>query len=169
MVASEGVQRVCIRGLRIVARLQVRAQVCATEAVDGLLGVANHHQRVGLRAGVWRIDAVERAVLPRVGVLKLVHQRHRVLLANGGGQSAIVGHHRVMQVLQQVRKIKRGALCLGGFVGFAHRVCGVQGNVFVGAWLGVKQFNIGLHRCEERKAFSLGPAFVLQGLGGEAL
>ena len=45
----------------------------------------------------------------------------------------------------------------------------VQGDVFVSAWLGVKQFNIGLHRCEERKALSLGPAFVLQGLGGEAL
>lgn len=79
--AIVGVQRVpaTIGGL---PGAQVGVNVGATEGIDRLLGVADQEQ-AGLLVVIFQaIDAVEDPVLHRIGVLKLIDQRHRKLLAN---------------------------------------------------------------------------------------
>ena len=72
-----GRQRRCL--VRGVARSEVGVDVAAAEAVDRLLGIADHEQR---RRDAGRAEhAFEDAPLARVGVLELVHQRDRVLRA----------------------------------------------------------------------------------------
>ena len=61
--------------------------VGTAEGVDRLLGVADHEQagfpRLGLVGiGGDPVDALEDPVLHRVGILELVDQRHRELLAD---------------------------------------------------------------------------------------
>ncbi len=51
--------------------------VAAAEAVDRLLGIADHHQPPARRAIGSAVDRIEDAELHRVGILELVHQRHR--------------------------------------------------------------------------------------------
>ena len=58
--------------------------------------------------------------MPGVGVLKLVDQRHRKLLANGVSQAAIRRLQRVVQLLQQVGKIELRQPGFGLPVGGAH-------------------------------------------------
>ena len=82
---------------------QVGVDVRATERVDGLLGVADQHQRGGRVVALHAIDGVEDAHLQRVGVLKLVNQCHRELLADARGQCRPVGPaQRGVQAHQQV-------------------------------------------------------------------
>jgi len=57
--------------------LQIGVDVAAAETVDGLLGIADHHQPAAPGAVRVAVDGIEDRVLARVGVLELVHQRHR--------------------------------------------------------------------------------------------
>jgi len=64
---------------RVAARGEVGVHVAAAETVDRLLGIADQKQcRLGTAAAE---HAVEDLPLAHVGVLELVHQRHRVLRA----------------------------------------------------------------------------------------
>jgi hypothetical protein len=85
-------QRPCLA--RGAGGLQVGDHVAATEGVDGLLRVADEHER-----GVTGEGAVEDVPLDRVGVLELIDQHdapalahpvagRRVVVAEGGGEAA---------------------------------------------------------------------------------
>ena len=77
---------------RVLARAQVGVHVAAAEAVDGLLGVADHHEPAARLAGGVAVEAVEDAVLLVVGVLELVHERHRPVGEQRIGQRRPCGH-----------------------------------------------------------------------------
>ena len=72
--------------LGVGARAAVGVDVAAAEAVNGLLGVADHHQAAALVAGGVAVEAVEDAVLLGVGVLEFVHQGDRPGLEQRIGQ-----------------------------------------------------------------------------------
>ena len=86
-VAAQGVQPAGGGG----AGGEVGVDVGAAEGVDGLLGVADEHQRSRRVVGLDPVDGVEDAVLDRVGVLELVDQRYRKLGADHLGQARAVG------------------------------------------------------------------------------
>ena len=95
------------------AGFEVAVNIGAAKAVDGLLGVANEQQRAIGRRGVGLVDVLKQAVLQRRGVLKLIEQRHRVLLAQALAQQRALrpGQSRV-QTLQHVGKAKGARLAL---------------------------------------------------------
>ncbi|MNO94252.1 hypothetical protein D3C76_858700 [compost metagenome] len=66
---------------------EVGVDVGATEGIDRLLGVADHEQAGFCAVFADLVDALENAVLHRVGVLELVDQRHRELFADQAGQA----------------------------------------------------------------------------------
>ena len=75
-VCSERVNRICPH---VPAGLHVGENVTATEAVNGLFGVADHDQAA---FGLIQIQLPEYAVLNRIRVLKLINQRDRVTLTH---------------------------------------------------------------------------------------
>ncbi|MNQ58640.1 hypothetical protein D3C85_728520 [compost metagenome] len=89
-----------------VAGLEVGGQVRAPEGVDGLLGIADETQ-----VALVFVDPPEHLVLHRIGVLELVDQRHRVLLAQGAGQ--VVAALAVERLLQFVEQVVEGQQALG--------------------------------------------------------
>ena len=123
VVAVQAVQGLWIELQGGVTGFQVSAQVGASKAVDGLLGVANHDQGVVLANRAAVVNPVQAFVLPRVGVLKFVHQSHWVLAADGCCHLALVGVQGGVKALQQVLKIKGGLLLLGLVVKRAHLPC----------------------------------------------
>ena len=113
--AEVGAQR-AVAACSVAPRCQVGVDVGAAEGVDRLLGVADQHQR-GLRVVARHaVDRVEDAVLQRIGVLELVDQRHRELLADQPGQARAVGAlQRGVQPRQQIVETHLGpALLLVG-------------------------------------------------------
>ncbi len=87
-VGAQGIEGL---GLQIGLGLHISEDVAAAEAVDGLLGVADHDQA---DLGLPDIEAAEDAVLDRVGVLELVDHGCRETAADGLGQ----GHGAATQV-----------------------------------------------------------------------
>ena len=69
------------------AGAQVRVDIRATERVDRLLGVADQEQATVEVVFFDAVDAVEDAVLHRVGVLELIDQGDRKLLADHTGKT----------------------------------------------------------------------------------
>ena len=124
-VAVQGVQGVWVAFDRAVTRTDVGAEVSATEAVNSLLGVADHDQGVVLVHRIRVINAVQAVVLPRIGVLEFVHHGHGVLGADGRRHLPIIRVQGGVQALQQVLEIKTGLLLLGLFVTLAHLLCGM--------------------------------------------
>ncbi len=94
-----GIQRHRVGGAA--ARGEVGVDVAAAEAVDRLLGVADHHQAAARRAVRVAIDAVEDAVLQRVGVLEFVHQRHRPRLEQARRERLAVRAQRFVHAHDQ--------------------------------------------------------------------
>ena len=82
----------------------VRGQISPAKTVNGLLGVTDHDERG--RFGRTRINLLQSAVLPRIGVLKFIDQGHWELLPNDFGQVACRCFHCIEQVFQQIGKIK---------------------------------------------------------------
>ena len=68
--------------------MQIRVDITATEAINGLLGIADHHQQAAQCVVLCAItiDRIENVVLLRVGVLELVDQRDRPTLKQRVGQ-----------------------------------------------------------------------------------
>ena len=164
VVAGERVAGVGIEGDGIGAGCEVGAQISTAKTVNRLLGVTNHHQGIVGRTYLGCINAMQCAVLPRVGVLKFIHQGHRVLLPNGCGQTLVIGHDSMVQVLQQIRKIKRGTLLFGRAVGKPYCVgsmFGDQGQGVDGRGAGLHMF---LYACKKRVLIRSLPFFVLQRL-----
>ena len=109
------------------ARLQVAVNVGAAKAVNRLLGVANEQQRAAARVVRHLVNLVKDLVLQRRCVLKLVNQRHRVLLQHAFAQAlAVFAVQGGVQALQQVGKAKATALALARLQARAHPACGVQ-------------------------------------------
>ena len=91
------------------AGLQIGLKVCATKAIDGLLGVTDQHQRrVGwfIVGRIGNVDVLQRAILQLVGVLKLIDQCHGVLLTDQGRQATARCGECMVQALQQVLKVE---------------------------------------------------------------
>ena len=65
---------------------QVGIDIGTTKGIDGLLGVADQEQTAFGCVLFNFVDGLKDAVLHRVGVLKLVDQRHWELLTNQGRQ-----------------------------------------------------------------------------------
>ena len=80
--AMVGPQRKAL--VRLFAGAQVGGDVAAAETVDGLLGVADHHQRAASA-----VDPLEDRELALVGVLELVDQRDRVGFVQAVGQHVV--------------------------------------------------------------------------------
>ena len=80
--AMVGPQRKAL--VRLFAGAQVGGDVAAAETVDGLLGVADHHQRAASA-----VDPLEDRELALVGVLELVDQRDRECLVQAVGQHVV--------------------------------------------------------------------------------
>ena len=114
--AVVGAQQVVAAGCGAAHR-QVAVDVGAAKAVDRLLGVADQQQGAGAAVVADAVEPVEDAHLHRRGVLKLVHQRHRVL-----GQDAVaqaqrrlavgLGVQRLVEPVQQVGKAEAAGLLL---------------------------------------------------------
>ena len=95
------------------ARLQVAGNVGAAKAINRLLGVANQQQGAGRVVLRHAVNLVKDLVLQRRGVLKLVNQRHRVLLHQALAQALGVGALQgCVQARQQVGKAKVAAQAL---------------------------------------------------------
>ncbi|MNM76929.1 hypothetical protein D3C81_887680 [compost metagenome] len=115
-------------------RTQVGIDVCTAESVDRLLRVANQEQ-AGFRTIVFdAIDAFEDSILHRVGVLKLIDQRDRELLANQRRKTfASVGLQSGIQAQQHVVEAHLGATPLLFFKARAYpfggmlQHCGIRG------------------------------------------
>ena len=119
VVVQQGVHR-----LRAITRCQIGGQIGAAKTVNRLLGVADQQQSriAGLRVGV---DFRQRPPLPRVGVLKLIHQGDRVLPANRLGQTRTGQMQSRVQAGEQIRKIKLTALLFAAVVAVRNRLRGV--------------------------------------------
>ena len=118
---------------------EVGKNIAAAKGVNRLFRVANHRQQ---RAGVRRghlVQRIEDAVLARVGVLKLIHQRRRKLLANGRRQPAAllgvgvagVGLQGLVQANQQVVKIHHRFAALVRVQHAAQPLAGVRQHAMV--------------------------------------
>jgi len=81
-IAVQAVQSVGVEFKGLGASLYVGAQVGPAKTVNGLLGVANHHQRMGVLHMARVVNAVQALVLPRVGVLEFIDHGHWVLIAD---------------------------------------------------------------------------------------
>ena len=110
-VGRQGMPQVCcfLRG-------QVGRDITATEAIDRLLGVADQEQgarcRTVLRASFGE-QAAEDGPLARIGVLEFIHQRDRVLLAQGGGEATlVVGVQCLRHAADHVVEAEHAALVL---------------------------------------------------------
>ena len=110
--------------LRLASRFQVSVEVCTPKAVDRLLGVADHDQA---RVRILRltINFGKRAVLPGVGILKLIDQGDGKLLSNGGGKSPVRGLQCVVETLQQIREVELRQLVFGTAVRQRHVYSGM--------------------------------------------
>ena len=104
-----GVQRE--RAGRAVTRFQVSIDVAAAEAIDRLLGIADHHQATAIRAFVVAIDAIKDRVLQRVRVLELVHHRDRPCLEQVIGEDAAAWRQCAVHALDE---LVEGELAGGG-------------------------------------------------------
>ena len=107
--AVVGAQRIVAPGGGL-AGAQVGVNVGPAESVDRLLGVANHEKALRGLVGFDAVNALENAVLQRIGVLELVDHRHRELLAYALGQSlAAIGLQGGIEALQKIVKTQLGA------------------------------------------------------------
>ena len=106
--------------------LQVGVDVRAPEPVDSLLGIADHQQAgVGVAAR-HIVNAVENAVLHRVGVLEFVDQGHRKLAPDSGCQLIATGTVQgFVQPGKQIVKAHFRAFLLFRFQPFRYPVAGV--------------------------------------------
>ena len=86
----------CTRGL-------VCLHIATTEAIDGLLGITDHHQPATRRARGIAIDRIEDAELDGIRVLELIDQRDRPCLMQRIGQRtlSIARLQRIAHAVQQ--------------------------------------------------------------------
>ena len=70
---------------------KIGVNIRPAEGIDRLLGVADQQQRAVLIVFRYPVDAIEDAVLQRVGILKFVDQRDRKLLTDNLGQPVAIG------------------------------------------------------------------------------
>ena len=87
----------------------VGLHVAAAEAVDRLLGVADHHQPTARLAVGVAIDRVKDAELHRIGILELVHQRHGPGGMQGIGQRALA-IARLQCIAHRIQELVEGGL-----------------------------------------------------------
>ena len=84
-----------VDGIGPLAGAPIGGQFAATKSVDGLLGIAHHHQQMLGAFSLWqREGALQDAPLNRIGVLKFIHQGHLVSGANGRDQIAMAAGFR---------------------------------------------------------------------------
>ena len=76
--------------------------IATTKTVNGLLGIPDHHQPATWVAVVVPIDAVENGVLLGIGILELVHQRHRPGIEQTPGQATLVALQGVTHANNQL-------------------------------------------------------------------
>ena len=131
------------RGL---SRLQISVDIRAAEGVNRLFRIADQEQPAVFQVLADAVDGFKDPVLNRVGVLELIDQSNRVLLANGLGQTragrALQG---VVKAIEQVVESDFSSAALFFIEALMHFMQGMQQHLRPDINLGVTFFQPGIN------------------------
>ena len=124
--AEIGVQRV-VPSSGGLARPQIGMNVGPPESIDGLLRVADQDQRLLRAVLLHPIDAIEDAVLHRIGILEFIDHRHRKLRPDPFGQPLSTFQSQCLrQLSQQVVEAHLASLVTRPAIARLDPACGMK-------------------------------------------